>query len=211
MPTTVVAAFDVDGTLTRRDSVVPFLWRIGGARWLLGMLRRSSELLCGLWRRDRDAVKAVAVAAAVTGRPCSELAAAGRDWAAEIRRRRLRPDTLARLEWHRGAGHHVVAVSASLDVYLEPLAEALGLDGVLCTRLAVDADGRCTGELVEANCRGAEKARRLRAWLDEHHPDGVILWAYGDSAGDEAMLALADHPVRVGRSALPAAVQGAPA
>ena len=27
----------------------------------------------------------------------------------------------------------------------------------------------------------------------------AVVWAYGDSAGDDALLARADHPVRVGR------------
>jgi phosphatidylglycerophosphatase C len=209
MSPTVVAAFDVDGTLTRRDSVVPFLWRVGRGRWLLGLLRRHRELLDALWHRDRDALKAVAVAAAVTGRDHAEVAAAGRAWAEEIQRSRLRSDTVARLDWHRAGGHRVVLVSASLDVYLEPLAADLGLHGVICTRLEVDGDGRCTGGLVEANCRGAEKARRLRAWIDEHHPEGATVWAYGDSAGDDALLALADHPVRVGRRAVAATPVGA--
>ena len=49
--------------------------------------------------------------------------------------------------------------------------------------------------MLGGNCRGAEKARRLRAYL---HSDDVELWAYGDSAGDTELLAMADHPVRVG-------------
>ncbi len=209
MPSTVVAAFDVDGTLTRRDSVLPFLWRVGGLGWVLGLVRRARHLVGGLSRRDRDALKAVAVAAAVTGAPHAELVRAGQAWATEIRRRRVRPDAVARLEWHRAMGHRIVLVSASLDVYLEPLARDLGLDGVLCTRLEVDGHGRCTGRLIEANCRGAEKARRLRAWLDEQHPEGAVLWAYGDSAGDDAMLAMADHPVWVRRLRLEPVPTGA--
>jgi phosphatidylglycerophosphatase C len=72
---------------------------------------------------------------------------------------------------------------------------------VLATRLAVDDDGRCTGALDGANCRGPEKVRRLHAWLDESHGGrrGVVVWAYGDSTGDRELLADADHPVRVGR------------
>ncbi|AGY92580.1 hypothetical protein SPICUR_08125 [Spiribacter curvatus] len=52
-------------------------------------------------------------------------------------------------------------------------------------------NGRLTGELAGPNCRGAEKVVRLRALLDPaaYHP----IYAYGDTAGDTEMLALADH------------------
>jgi phosphatidylglycerophosphatase C len=78
-----------------------------------------------------------------------------------------------------------------------PLGASLGVDGVVCTVLERGADGRLTGRLVGANCRGAEKARRVRAWLSEHGLDDAELWAYGDSAGDDELLALADRPLRV--------------
>ena len=59
--------------------------------------------------------------------------------------------------------------------------------------------GRCTGRLDGANCRGPEKATRLQTLLGD---DPVELWAYGNSAGDDEMLALARHPVRVKRGRL---------
>jgi phosphatidylglycerophosphatase C len=58
-------------------------------------------------------------------------------------------------------------------------------------------NGRLTGRLVGANCRGAEKARRTREWLRANGLAGAELWAYGDSSGDDELLALADHPLRV--------------
>ena len=60
-----------------------------------------------------------------------------------------------------------------------------------------DAGGVLTGRLSGANCRGPEKARRVREWLAGAGLDGAELWAYGDSPGDAELLAMADHPVRV--------------
>src|SRR5690606_33862516 len=87
-------------------------------------------------------------------------------------------------------------VSASYDAYLLGLAEALGAEAVLSTRLEV-CDGTCTGHLAGANCRGPEKVRRLHAWLAEQGLDrsAVTVWAYGDSNGDRELLADADHAV----------------
>ena len=44
--------------------------------------------------------------------------------------------------------------------------------------------GVLTGRLVGANCRGAEKARRVREWLDGAGLADAVLWAYGDSDSD---------------------------
>jgi phosphatidylglycerophosphatase C len=75
---------------------------------------------------------------------------------------------------------------------------------VLAVELAAGPDGMLTGAVVGgSNCRGAGKVERLRAWLDTRFGPGadVELWAYGDSAGDEELLALADHPTWVGKRA----------
>ena len=37
----------------------------------------------------------------------------------------------------------------------------------------------------------------MEAWLSEHGLEQAELWAYGDSAGDDQLLARADRPVRV--------------
>jgi phosphatidylglycerophosphatase C len=108
----------------------------------------------------------------------------------------LRPEMLERLAWHRSEGHEIVIVSASLDVYLAPLAPLLGVDHVLCTQLGIGADGRIDGRLVGGNVRGPEKVRRVRTWLDGAPTE---LWAYGDSAGDRELLAEADHAHKIGR------------
>lgn len=198
-PTTTVVAFDVDGTLTRKDSVVPFLLRfVRRPAVLLRLARELPELLVAAARRDRDRLRQAATRAVLTGVPHDEVATAGEQFAAEILAGRLRDDTVARLRWHVEQGHRVVFVSASYDCYLHDVAAALGVEAVLSTGLEV-ADGRCTGVLVGDNCRGAEKVARLHAWLTAEGLDRgeVELWAYGDSAGDRELLAAADHAIWV--------------
>ena len=137
------------------------------------------------------------------GRSAAQIEGLGRTFAARVAAGRLRDDTVARLRWHQRQGHEVVLVSASFGAYLRPLAARLAGDGpaitVLATELAVE-DGRATGELVDGNCRGPEKWRRLERWLVEAHGgrDEVELWAYGDSPGDHELLAAADRPIWVG-------------
>lgn len=198
VPTTpvVVAAFDVDGTLTTRDCVVPFLARMAGrSRLVLGVARHPVGVAGALARRDREALKVIGVGAAMAGRDRAEVDRLGALHADVIYSGWLRPDTLGRLRWHQEQGHRVVLVSASLTSYLEPLGRRLGVDAVLCTRLAVDAAGRCTGGLDGPNCRGPEKARRLREWLDANDLATATIWAYGDSSGDRELMAMAAHAV----------------
>jgi phosphatidylglycerophosphatase C len=198
----VVAAFDVDGTLTTGDCVLPFLRRAAGARLATALLRHPLTLARGLVRRDRDTLKALACAS-LAGRPATEIDRLGAEFASDVAASRLREDTTARLRRHRELGHTVVLASASLDAYLVPLGELLGADEVVCSRLERGADGRLTGRLDGANCRGAEKARRVRALLAARGLEHALLWAYGDSSDDEPLLELADHGVRVGRAPIP--------
>ena len=195
-PPPVVAAFDVDGTLTTGDCVTPFLRRAAGRRLWTTLLRHPLALAAAAARRDRDRLKELACSA-LRGIESTEIEHLGEALAREVGAGRLRDDTVARLRRHRELGHTVILASASLDPYLVPLGRSLGVDAVVCTVLERGRDGRLTGRLVGANCRGAEKARRVRDWLLEHDLADAELWAYGDSLGDDDLLALADRPLRV--------------
>jgi phosphatidylglycerophosphatase C len=195
-----VAAFDFDGTLAVRDTFVPFL--VGASGWprlALAGLRCAHHGV----RRGRDEMKVATVARLFKGWPQDRFDDHGHRYAATLVEL-LRPEMLDRLRWHQGEGHPVVLVSASLACYLRPLAAELGIDDVLAVELACDGAGVLDGTVVGGvNCRGAEKVNRLKGWLAERYGDGVDveLWAYGDSSGDEELLALADHPTWVGKRA----------
>lgn len=201
-----VAAFDVDGTITRRDCVVPFLRRVAGTATLGRRLVTQTRTVSALAsRRDRDGLKAVAAAAAFTGQPIERIEEIAADFARSVHATGLRDDIVALLDSHRERGDTVLLVSASFEVYLRPLAELLGADDVLAVRLEVGPDGRLTGLLAGPNCRGPEKVVRLHAWLDEHAGGrtGAHVTAYGDSPGDRELLADADVARWVGRGAMP--------
>jgi len=199
-----VAAFDFDGTIARRDTVVPFLASVAGRPALArSVTARAPQLAWIATGRAaggaRDAEKAHFIRRLLGGRSAAAVAAAGERYAEQLwSRHHFRPEILDRLAWHRSRGHEIVIVSASLDVYLRPLAPRLGVSEVISCSLVADADGILTGELAGGNVRGPEKIRRLTAWLGgDAALAATELWAYGDSAGDEELLAAADHPVRV--------------
>lgn len=204
--TPVVAAFDVDRTLTVRDCVLPFLVRCGGVRGAAASVFGSPlSLLRMILRRDRDGLKAHFVRAFLGGMQVADAERLGAEFAAVIAQGWMRPDVAARLRWHQDQGHVVLLVSASLSPYLEPLGEILEVDAVLCTRLASE-NGRLTGELEGRNCRGAEKAARLNEWSRTAgiEGDAWLTYSYGDSAGDAEMLAMSAEGLDVSRTEVPA-------
>ena len=195
-PRPVVAVFDVDGTLTTGDCVLPFLRRAAGRRLVTAILRHPLALAAGLVRRDRDRLKALACASLV-GIPAAEIDRLGEAFARDVAATRLRDDTAARLRRHRELGHTVVLASAASRRPSGTRYGSSDADEAVCTMLERGADGRLTGRLAGPNCRGAEKARRVRALLGERGLQEAEVWAYGDSDGDEPLLASADHALRV--------------
>lgn len=194
--TVTIAAFDFDETLTKYDSVVPFLRRFSSRRrFAAGLLPHILRILPMAARRDRDKLRALATQLIFTGRRIDDVREHATTLGEQILANGLRPDVEQRLRWHLEAGHRVVIVSASYDLYVDVVAAGLGDVDVLATRLEV-ADGVCTGRLDGPNCRGQEKVERLSAWLDTNGlgRDDVTVYAYGDSRGDTEMLAWADHP-----------------
>lgn len=198
-----IAAFDFDGTLTQRDTLLPFLVRFCGAQRVAravakvaptGARARLGRLESEL--HHRDAVKERLLAELLGGRPATWLTEAGAEYARTLSAR-LRAPLVAQVSWHRNAGHELVIVSASLGAYLRPFAEAQGFHHVIAVELEEAPGGLLTGSLDGPNVRGPEKAVRLRRWLDGDEPD--LLWAYGNSSGDAELLAMADVPVWVDR------------
>jgi HAD superfamily hydrolase (TIGR01490 family) len=118
-------------------------------------------------------------------------------FAAEVADGWMRPDVAQRLRWHQEQGHLVVLVSASLQPYLDVLGDLLEVDAVLCTNLEDDGVAY-TGELLGANCRGAEKVTRLQQWCASANiPFDSVKYAYGDSSGDHQMLTAVENGVLV--------------
>ncbi len=195
-----IAVFDVDRTLTVRDCVVPFVVRVAGwPKVISTILRRISRVVPLVLKRDRDGLKLLFVQELFAGRDVVEVDIAGVAFADHVVNNWMREDSCRRLRWHQSEGHIVVLVSASLHPYLVPLGDLLEVDAVLCATLAAH-DGTYTGELVGPNCRGVEKVNRIAEWCKDAGLDTQdVCFAYGDSSGDEPMLAMAAHSVWVGK------------
>lgn len=194
----VIAAFDFDGTLTQRDTFTVFLARgLGWPRFLWALLR-CLPWLAGYALRvvPNNVAKGKLMQATLAGRSVKEMQDWTTRWLAQDFPGQLREGAMARLAWHREAGHCCVMVSASPDIYLPRVARQLGFDALLCTEMEVEGE-HLTGRMKTPNCHGEQKVVRLRAWAAERFGaaglEGATLYAYGDTSGDKPMLRLARH------------------
>jgi len=198
-----VAAFDFDGTLTRGGSVWRFLATIVGTPHLVRAalpLLWKFVLAGTLGGRWIDEAKESLFRRTLRGLEVSEVAPRAARFGLDHYRRHARKDTRARLEWHRAHGHKIVIVSASPELYVRPVGEELKVDAVVATRLEVTDDGRLSGRYDGGNCRAFTKIESLRSWMTQSSGGGTTyLWAYGNSAGDSALLEAADVGVDTGR------------
>ena len=146
---------------------------------------------------DRGRLKATWIRAVLGGSTRSELAGWTASFVRELVQHGLLRDALGAIAAHRDAGDHLVLLSASPDLYVPAIGDALGFAQSLCTGLEW-RDDRLTGKLTTANRRGAEKARCVTA-LRVEHPQLPIV-AYGNASSDLEHLALADRGVLVNGS-----------
>lgn len=196
-----VAAFDFDGTLTRRDTLLPFLRRsLGWPRFLWVLLRCSPWLAAYALRlMSNHRAKARLLQASLAGWSRQRAERHAQDFADNYLPRQWQAWGLQQLVRHQQQGHHCVIVSASPDIYLRAVAQRLGVDTLLCTEMELLGE-HYSGRMASRNCHGEEKARRLQGWLAGAGPAGrPVLHAYGDTRGDLPMLRLADQAWYRGR------------
>lgn len=187
-----VAAFDFDGTVTYGDTLFRFLW-FSHSPWLFAwnMLCVSPALAATAFTSNRRKVgKEHIIAQFFGGLPVEHVRKLGEAFGTHYLPGFVRPEAMQRIRWHQAQGHTCVLISASWDIYLKPWGKIVGLE-VLGSRAETDREGRITGRLLGENCRGKEKVRRLEELVGPRSQ--YQLYAYGDSDGDEALLAAADH------------------
>lgn len=199
---TRLAVFDLDGTLTRRDTLLPYL-----RGWLARHPRRRRPFRIAatigrfmLSGRDRGRLKSDLIRACMAGATRPEVREWTEAFVASLDDRMLNPGALDAIARHRAAGDRLVLLSASVDLYVPAIGLRFGFTESICTGVGWSGDA-LDGELTTPNRRGAEKRRCIDA-LRASFP-GAEIAAYGNSAPDLEHLAAVEHPllVNAGRAA----------
>ena len=209
-----LAVFDLDLTLTTRDTSLPFIAFARGRSRLIGLMAavlpflpldllvafkheagvggRRLGFVRGRWEVE---VHQRLLRAMFRGMEREVFLELGRRFAAEVMGEMVSPAGLDQVAWHQARGHMCVLVTASIDCYAESWGRRIGFDKVLGSRMAIDGSARVRGDLEGEPCWGEAKLSRLR---DDVGPlEGYTVVVYGNEPSDLALLARADHAVRV--------------
>ncbi|CAM3791618.1 HAD family hydrolase [Rahnella bruchi] len=187
-----LSVFDFDGTLTKRDSFVPFLRFAFGNRVFAPRLVRLvvPTLKCIGRRVTRDELKEVLIHTFLTGIEAKWVEQKAIEFCQKYWTRLMRPSGLIAVASQVNSGAIVTICSASPAMVLKPFADKLGIR-LIGTNLEIK-DGMLTGRISGHNCRCAQKVARLEA---EYGPlASYHLRAWGDTRGDYEMLAAAQEP-----------------
>jgi len=192
-----VAFFDLDRTLIPTHTSLLYLRAMAeeGAIHPFTMVRAG--LFLGLYFLNVvDTEKVVrGVVRKARGTPDQPGRARGERVVAQRIIPRLSPDALARITFHRQAGHAVCILSAGPEYVVAPLARHLGVDAE-CTRFET-RDGVLTGDLVGPPCYGAHKVEAARAYARSRGVPLARCHFYTDSASDLPLMEAVGFPVAI--------------
>ena len=192
----VAAFFDLDGTLVAGFTAAAYLQH----RLRQGELDRSvvTETLRlgleGLLGRIGFEEFLELSLGTLAGRSAADLTTLGDALFEREIRARLQLPIIELVAAHQVRGHRVVLASSATSFQVVPVADALGIEDVLCNRLVVDLDGRLTGQIEGPVIWAAGKARAAQAFADAN---GIALaesYFYADGSEDVALMYLVGHP-----------------
>ena len=199
-PGTVLAAFDLDGTVMTTNVIETYLWlRLPE----LSLTQRAGELMrvaaqlpnyLGAERKDRG-VFLRQVYRRYEGARLDELERFVDERLTPFVLDRTSPDAVRRIREHREAGHTTILLTGVIRPLTRPF-EGL-FDHIVAADLATDADGVCTGFLTGPPMVGDSRAAWLTHYAGLYGIDLSASFAYADSHVDLPMLRSVGNPVAV--------------
>jgi HAD superfamily hydrolase (TIGR01490 family) len=193
------AFFDFDNTLIRGDSQgqeIRFLLSQGWISAFLAVLLETSMHLQARGIISADQLNRL-YTYAYKNRTDRDLRRLGETLYQQRIKPRLIPEVKDLLDVHRRVGHRIVIVSASMKHMLQPAAQALKADHLICSRIQWGKDGRATGRPAGPTCIGVQKRRRAEELARRRKIDLSLSWFYSDHHDDLPLLEVVGHPVAV--------------
>lgn len=184
----ITAIFDLDGTLTKRDTYLPFLelcLREFGLRRLSAIVLPLYILLYQFSIISNHQLKEIFLSKILSGISLEQLEPVSEKFVSSLTDKRLNRPIIKILNVHLKKRHKVILVSASFDFYVTKLAKRIGVNQVLCTKAEVN-DGIITGRILGKNCYGQEKVKRLERLLSPSDWCSSVL--YTDHYSDYPLL-----------------------
>ena len=117
-----LALFDFDGTVTTRESLPAFV-PSDTPVWRVALAAPPLAPLILVYRRgwlSGTSIRAAIARAAFAGVPVAAYQAAGAAFARDVIPALLRPQAMARIQWHQRRGDTVAVISGNFDAVLAP-------------------------------------------------------------------------------------------
>jgi len=207
-PQRSIVVFDLDETITRRDTTLPFAlgYLAGRTRAWFTLPRALAQGVASFMRQGQK--KNLILGLGLAGGQRAVIEAYAESYARDVVANGIAPGAIDKIAAHRRAGDVLVLASASVDLYVEKIGRLLGFQHVICTKVRWSADGRLSGKLDGSNCKGEEKLRRILEHFsrEELTTRGVV---YSDSLSDLPLLSLVPTGVLIAK--LGQSVAGRPA
>lgn len=195
----IAAIFDLDRTITKKDTFLPFLaialkkrpYRIFHALFL-----PFAAMFFSFGLRNNGWLKQVFLQAIAGGASKLQIKTWSDQLVKDLLNRGVNLEAIEQLNQHRQSGHLTILISASFDFYVRQLADSMSFDKVICTEATWTNDSRLASTGLAVNCYGPVKLQRMR----EYFLDDRKLWqvvAYSDHCSDLPLLEWADKAVVV--------------
>lgn len=196
----ILAAFDLDGTLMVTNVVETYLWtRLPEQNWLdraatIGKVAAQLPLLLSAERKDRG-VFLRQFYRRYAGADLRALENFVDERLAPFILDRTSPEAIRRVREHRDAGHTTILLTGVVRPLTRPF-EGL-FDRIVAADLATDDNGICNGFLSGPPMVGESRSAWLNHYAALHKIDLKNSFAYADSHVDLPMLQAVGNPVAV--------------
>lgn len=183
-----LALFDFDGTITTKDSLNEFLKYISKNKFEYLFLKYIRMLHFNLSYRGNlisyEILKKKRIEFFFKHKTFLELKNLGSLFSKQILPGLIKESAIKRIDFHLNNDDDIYIVSASLDIILNDWCER---NKIKVITNVIDPESN----IYKGNdCNFEEKVRRIKQELNLENYDNVF--AYGDSAGDNSMLEIAD-------------------
>ncbi|MCW8398017.1 HAD-IB family hydrolase [Legionella sp. PATHC038] len=186
-----VAIFDFDGTITYKNTTIPFLRFIEEKHFFWKFLPKVPHALAyKLHLIDVDGLNNIIATHFLKDLSQEFLYQSGENFVDSILPQLIKDSAIQRLKWHKERGHHCILATSAYNLYVDYWGKQNGFDHIVSTQIDFDPQGKATGKLRGKSCNGQEKLRRVLECIN----NPKTLYAYGDSNGDKEILNYATHP-----------------
>lgn len=186
----IVAFFDFDGTITKKDTFLDFVaFTHGKKKMVKGILRYFITALgYKLGMVSGHTIKEKLLTYFYQNFSAVQMESLGHSYCDNQLPLTIRKKALEQIHWHKKQGHKVVVVTASISYWVAPWCKELGID-LLATNAEVKGEV-LTGKLLGKNCIRQEKVNRIKK---AYNLESITYsYGYGNSRGDRELLEMVD-------------------